>query len=270
MSSKFKNLWSRRRKDPPEIDEPAVDQEKLAPPLSSAESSGLRRKDPPKIDEPTIKQEKLAPALSSPKNHGLVLLYDGADPDHPDVDFVAVHGIGGHSLKTFTDAESGCCWLRDLLPLSFPRCRVFSYGYPADIFTNIPTSLADQAKELRWALGVDSRKQATVRRRIFICHSTGGLVVKRVLIVASLDMYFVDVFKYASGILFFGTPHRGSPSADSALILAKMMRVIPGLPRVNQSLLRDLKRDSTQMDETNEMFNRVGAASMSIGSFYET
>ena len=239
-SSKLKNRWSRRTKDPPEIDEPTIDQDKLAPGSSSAE------------------------------DYGLVLLYDGAHPDHPDVDFVAVHGLGGHVLKTFTDAETGCCWLRDILPLNFPHCRVFSYGYPANIFANIPTSLSDQAKGLHWALTVDSRKQAIARRRIFICHSFGGLLVKRALIEASLDLRSVDVLKYASGILFFGTPHRGSSSADSALNLAKIIRVIPGLRRANQGLLREFRRNSSELNETNQMFNRVAAESMLIASFYET
>ena len=69
--------------------------------------------------------------------YGLNLLYDGADVDHPDVDFVAVHGLGGHPLKSFTDDETGCCWLRDLLPSDRPHCRVLSYGY-TDLFSEAP------------------------------------------------------------------------------------------------------------------------------------
>lgn len=170
MSSRFNNLWSRRKKDPPEPGEPTIDQGNLA--RGSADG---------------------------PK-YGLQLLYNGADADQPDVDFIAVHGMGGHPLKTFTHAETGCCWLRDLLPLNSPHCRVFSYGYPADILANVQASPSDQARELCLALGVDSREQATARRRIFICHSIGGLVVKRALIEAQQHLQFVDVYKYTSGI----------------------------------------------------------------------
>ena len=240
MSSKFKNLWSRRKKDPPELGEPTVDQGNLA--RGSADG---------------------------PK-YGLQLLYNGADADQPDVDSIAVHGMGGHPLKTFTDAETGCCWLRDLLQLNSPHCRVFSYGYHADILANVPASTSDLARELCLALGVDSREQATARRRIFICHSTGGLLVKRALIEAHLHLQFVDVYKYTSGIVFLGTPHAGSSSADLALTLAKIIRVVLGMQRVNQNLLRDLQSNSSQVNEINQRFTRVAAESMLIGSFYET
>lgn len=46
--------------------------------------------------------------------------------------------------------------------------------------------------------------------------------------------------------------------------------MIPGMPRVNQNLLRDLQRDSSQVNEINQRFTRVVAGSMLIGSFYET
>ncbi len=113
MSSKFKNLIS------------------------------LRKKASPELDEPTIDQEDLTRSSKDVPQHGLQVLYDGADPDHPDVDFVVVHGMGGHPVKSFTNAEIGCCWLRDLLPSKFPHCRIFSYGYSADFLAKDSTSLSD-------------------------------------------------------------------------------------------------------------------------------
>ena len=198
--------------------------------------------------------------------YGLNLLYDGADGDHPDVDFVAVHGLGGHPLKSFTDAETGCCWLRDLLPSKFPHCRVLSYG-SIGLFSEIPVSPLDKAKELLSDLASYGHAHATKRPRIFICHSIGGLVVKRALIEArvypSADMS--DVYRYTSGILFFGTPHRGSSSA-----VPKLLRVAETVLTVNQDLLRQVQLNSRVLSEMDQDFAHVADESLLIGSFYET
>ena len=229
-----------------------------------------KKKEHLKSDELTINQGDLAPTSTEGPKYGLQLLYDGADAAHRDIDFVAVHGMAGHPLRTFTNAETGCCWIRDLLPLSFSYSRVFSYGYPADFLTKVHTSLSDQARELCSVLGKYDREQATTRRRIFICHSVGGLLVKRVLIEALQHQQFNDVHKNTSGIVFLGTPHRGSSSADLTLALAKIVRGVSGAPSVNQNLLREMQRNSSQVDEINQKFAHVVVGSLSIASFYET
>lgn len=218
----------------------------------------------------SIDKEDLARNSTEGSRYGLNLLYDGADIDHPDVDFVAVHGLGGHPLKSFTDDETGCCWLRDLLPSDRPHCRVLSYCY-IDLLSEAPVSFYDIAfydiaRELLSALGSYGHEQATKRPLIFICHSIGGLVVKRALIEArsypSADIS--DVYRYTAGIMFFGTPHRSSPLPNSSLVLQKIL-----LP-VNQGLIRQLQFDLTQLNELTQRFSRVAGESLLIGSFYET
>jgi hypothetical protein len=49
------------------------------------------------------------------------------------IDIVAVHGITGSAFSTWTH-KNKAFWLRDFLPSQFPGSRVFSYGYPADVF----------------------------------------------------------------------------------------------------------------------------------------
>lgn len=44
---------------------------------------------------------------------------------------VAVHGLGGDAFGTWTDAKSGICWVRDLLPYMIPGTRVMVFGYNA-------------------------------------------------------------------------------------------------------------------------------------------
>ena len=182
----------------------------------------------------TRRRVRLAVDMSSINNRfggHLQLLHDGAEAGQPDIDFVAVHGMGGDPVQSFTDAETGCCWIRDLLPLSFPHSRVFSYGYysdSSDFHTYHRWSISVQARELCSVLGEYDLEQATTRRRIFICHSLGGLLVKQCLIEALDDREFIDVYKNTSGIVFLGTPHRGSSSAHLFVALAKMVRVALG------------------------------------------
>ncbi len=40
---------------------------------------------------------------------------------------IGIHGLGGHTLETWKAGEK--VWLRDLLPWSFEKARVFSFGY---------------------------------------------------------------------------------------------------------------------------------------------
>lgn len=227
----------------------------------------LRRSRRKSIDKED-KEDQARNSAEGPR-YGLNLLYDGLDVDHPDVDFVAVHGMNGHPLKSFTDAETGCCWLRDLLPSDRPHCRVLSYGY-TDLFTAVSVPIHDIARELLSALASYGHEQASKRPRIFICHSTGGLVVKRALIEASLHSSagISDVYRYTSGILFFGTPHRGNSSADLSLILTKIWRVAAGVLPANQKPLRQVQLDS--LNEMNQGFSHVAGESLLIGSFYET
>jgi hypothetical protein len=68
------------------------------------------------------------------------------DPLLPDI--VAVHGLDGDAYKTWTH-ENGCMWLKDLLSKQFPRWRVYTFGYPADVaFTRADGNLDDFARTL--------------------------------------------------------------------------------------------------------------------------
>ena len=58
------------------------------------------------------------------------------------VDIVAVHGIIGDAYDTWTH-ENGKSWLRDFLPEDLPGVRVFSFGYPAEVFLSLSTGDLD-------------------------------------------------------------------------------------------------------------------------------
>ena len=98
---------------------------------------------------------------------------------------VAVHGLGGHWEKTWTH-ENGKLWLRDFLPSQLQdanvNARVMSFGYNSDTFTSKAVTGIDQEATILLDRLEGSREsgRAKVRPIIFIAHSLGGLVVKKV------------------------------------------------------------------------------------------
>ena len=98
---------------------------------------------------------------------------------------IAVHGLGGHWRHTWT-AASNKNWLKDFLPLQLQdtgiTTRVLSYGYDSDTaFTKAVTNIDDEAAMLlnRLSLKRQSLEEKS-RGIIFIAHSLGGIVVKKV------------------------------------------------------------------------------------------
>ena len=101
------------------------------------------------------------------------------------VDIVAVHGLGGDWENTWT-ADNGKLWLRDFLPdqLREVKCepRIFSYGYDAStVFSKSVADIEDAATGLLNSLALERISKVEERRPlIFIAHSLGGIVVKKV------------------------------------------------------------------------------------------
>lgn len=75
---------------------------------------------------------------------------------------VAVHGLGGDSVETWTHPKIKTFWLKDLLPLNVPDARVLTFGYNADVWFGKSTStFNDHAKGLLSKL-VDKRDSPQV------------------------------------------------------------------------------------------------------------
>ena len=66
---------------------------------------------------------------------------------------VAVHGINGDHLKTWTDKTSGRLWLKEFLPSAVPTARVMTFGYNSTVaFSKSVSTLDGYARELLNAL----------------------------------------------------------------------------------------------------------------------
>lgn len=83
-------------------------------------------------------------------------------------------------MDTWAARESKKLWLRDFLPNQLPTARIMIYGYNANVAINSGTDgIYEQATNLCGRLYHERRKTPN-RPLIFVCHSLGGLVVKRV------------------------------------------------------------------------------------------
>ena len=62
---------------------------------------------------------------------------------------IAVHGLCGDPLETWTEETSGNLWLRDFLPSQVPNTRIMSYGYDSSVaFSKSEIELSDVAADL--------------------------------------------------------------------------------------------------------------------------
>jgi len=168
------------------------------------------------------------------EKYGVFQLYEGEDPQ---VDIVAVHGLNGDAYNTWT-TKVGTCWLKDskLLPKAVKNSRIMTFGYNANATSFMGSTSSDRilqhAQTLVAQLEAD-RALADASRRplIFICHSLGGIIVKRALAysasrtskkIAHLHSIYVSTYS----ILFLGTPHNGSSKAQLASIGRRLLDTV--------------------------------------------
>lgn len=191
-------------------------------------------------------------------------------------DIVFVHGLQGSAYKTWTwkgeavrkkrsifgfrrtdrgreerdEASSELFWPADLLCEDYDDLRIMTYGYDSHVshfFTGPANKLnLSQLGEglLNRLSGERSRSKATKRPIIFVAHSLGGLVVKEALVESKKygdEAMKSDVYKSTRGIVFFGTPHRGSNDAQWGDILRSITSVAFD---TNEKLLHTLKPDN--------------------------
>ncbi|KAG8583406.1 hypothetical protein GDO81_008394 [Engystomops pustulosus] len=148
-------------------------------------------------------------------------------------DVLFVHGLLGAAFKTWRQQdrdqpldESAAqeedyteCWPKDWLAEDYPALRIISVEYdthlsdwkakcPAD---NNRKSMAYRSSEL-----LNKLKMAGVGKRpiIWVSHSMGGLLVKKMLVNASRNKDLQDFVKNTRGIAFYSVPHHGSRLAE--------------------------------------------------------
>ena len=191
------------------------------------------------------------------------------------MDVVFVHGLGGDLIKTWQlgPEQSWPQWVAD----DHPHVQVWSLGYPAAIGHLLQIGESTQLGTHQLAIAIADRLRSAspsvgTRPCIFVCHSLGGLLIKRVLVEARAQAGAdIDAFRHANvaAVMFLGTPHRGSAVATALNMLdgiknvsAKLLLPMLGLDPLliaNQvlstsKLIDELKRNSVGLQRLNEDF----------------
>ena len=62
---------------------------------------------------------------------------------------VAVHGLYGNALQTWTSEQSKALWLRDaeMLPKAIPSARILTWGYNADVHAFLGHTSSDRVMQ---------------------------------------------------------------------------------------------------------------------------
>lgn len=156
-------------------------------------------------------------------------LHEIANTEVPDraLDIVFVHGLGGASHSTWRydphGSENHFFWPQ-ALGQDLEDCGIWTVGYPAGI-----TALGKPGMIIEKRAGNLAQKLVNAgigaRPIVFITHSMGGLIVKSLLVASQTlaDDNRKLVASAVRGIVFCGTPHRGSAFADAARVLATLL-----------------------------------------------
>lgn len=220
---------------------------------------------------------------------------DGHPEDHPFIaDVIFVHGLQGHPRRTWEtkspskpskslqdrlkrighsknkapnlEAQDAAklFWPADILPKDFENVRILTYGYDSKVTKGFtaPTSKNGIFQHGNSCLRAVGRARISCRQRpiVFVAQSLGGLVVKQALIEARKQTHepdLLDVYDSTHGIIFFGTPHRGSDLASWGLLLSTIAEAVQ--IDTNKAVLRDLDptNGSSKLEEMRLDFDDI-------------
>lgn len=183
---------------------------------------------------------------------------------------MVVHGLNGHAQRTVTHPETLVYWPRDLLPEKVPSARVLTYGYKSSTTREISEAQNVLNISLQLIVNIkDYRREEKEKERdiVLICHSLGGIIAKRAVLLHQSSSEGKSIRNHIVGIIFMGTPHCGS---DLASIGSAFIRIASTVTEVPKVLLKTLaKNSSTLYDISREFAEAVSDRKLKLISFYE-
>ncbi|KAK8137258.1 hypothetical protein PG984_005198 [Apiospora sp. TS-2023a] len=211
------------------------------------------RSNPKKAQSP----EKQATNMSQ---YRLVQVHSGDDAE---VDIVFLHGLRGSVEGTWS--KNGIRWPSDLLPNDVPKSRIYLFGYDSGITHRnqsdvVKTEIHSDADDLCAKLEAARSSTDTPPDRpiIFVAHSLGGLVAAQILVHGeqSHDGSVAQLIsKNLRGLVFLGTPFKGSKAANLAEVARKILQSC-GID-TQKNTLKLLGVDSDRLSELTRAFANV-------------
>ncbi|GKU08032.1 unnamed protein product [Fusarium langsethiae] len=208
------------------------------------------------------------------ERNGLFILHPNSDELYDDskylVDIVAIHGLGGHPYKTWTEKADRHLWLRDSLPIHVPEARIMTFGYDSVVlFGKSRPQICDYVLDLANRLEMFRQSpRERCRPLLFICHSLGGVMFKEFLVQVTLNKDLEHLAQSVAGVIFLGCPHRGSRIASHARLLSKLINSATLGTGARSNLLRRLQVSSAELEAVSQ-HARYPLKSIVIVSFYE-
>ncbi|RYP42870.1 hypothetical protein DL768_010174 [Monosporascus sp. mg162] len=174
-----------------------------------------------------------------------------------EVDIIAVHGLGSNVDWSWTwkDGDKRVNWLRDpdMLPAKVTKSRIIAYNYESRWHAAAPkTRLQLCGEDL--IHGVHSfRGGPSDRPIVFVGHSLGGNVIVHGLLHANNE----DKYKYLPeatvGLVFLGTPFRGTKWQPFANSVAQLTRPAGS----HSGIIRELNFDEPMLLDKLHSFCRL-------------
>lgn len=167
------------------------------------------------------------------------------------VDVVAVHGLMGDPFETWKH-ENGKFWLRDFLAKDLPFARIMAYGYDSAVaFSKGWRNVEDTARSLLVQLSAERATSGFEGRNgrpvVFICHSLGGVIVKKAMVLAhehSTKPDFKDILDNTKAMAFLSVPHRGATISWWGSFRANIFDSASIGTSTSKKLIKDLKKHS--------------------------
>ena len=194
-------------------------------------------------------------------------------------DLVFVHGLGGaaHSTWQYQSQDGTKDFWPEELGKELEHVGIWSFGYAAGITKMGAPGLMLEQRGKNLAVQLLNAEVAGCdvgfgsRPLFFVTHSMGGLVVKELIVSSQLSQLtgYSELVEAIQGIVFCGTPHRGSAFASAAGTLGKVLPVsgtslfgVLGLPvgvvfgRMfgTQPHVKEMEKDAVRLDTLNDKF----------------
>ncbi|RYP16975.1 hypothetical protein DL765_004817 [Monosporascus sp. GIB2] len=177
---------------------------------------------------------------------------------------VAIHGLGTESPRTWEfkrkDGSGVVNWLSDstMLPAAVPEARIFTYDWDANYFENAPVqTLLGHADNL---LALIAAEHGPLPRPIiFVASCFGGLVLAEAINRAAQEgSPYRHVLFSTVGVVFLGTPFRGSDAARQA----QWQVVVGGIlgEQTSDHLVRDLEQKHHFVRQRVQKFTEIANA----------
>lgn len=153
--------------------------------------------------------------------------------------------------------------------------QILSWGYDADIdvFCGSSSNNTVQQHATNLIMDIINHRQTNAEpslKIIFVAFSMGGIVVKAAINqsaeTAGNERKLLAPLTY--GILFLGTPHRGSSTASLGEVAYGIRTAVTKMPNLN--LLRALRKNSPMLQQISDAFSQNQSRfNIQIASFHE-